>query len=150
MRTLIQASLIAAILAAPLACWAQNDSPVGLWKTIDDETGKPKSLVRITETNGELSGKIEKLFREPNQDQNPKCDKCEGANKDQPILGMTIMTGLKKDGNSYDGGRILDPAKGKLYNAKVTVTDGGKKLDMRGSVIGFSLVGRTQTWVREQ
>jgi uncharacterized protein (DUF2147 family) len=149
MRTLIKASLIAAILAAPLACWAQNDSPVGLWKTIDDETGKPKSLVRITETNGELSGKIEKLFREPSEDQNPKCEKCEGANKDQPILGMTILTGLKKDGDSYGGGQVIDPKKGKTYKAKVTLTDGGKKLDMRG-YIGTPLLGRTQTWVREQ
>jgi uncharacterized protein (DUF2147 family) len=149
MRTLIQASLIAAILAAPLAAWAQNDSPVGLWRTIDDETGKTKSLVRITETNGELSGKIEKLFREPSEDQNPKCDKCEGANKDQPILGMTILSGLKKDGDSYAGGHVIDPKKGKTYKAKVTLTDSGKKLEMRG-YIGTPLLGRTQTWVREQ
>jgi uncharacterized protein (DUF2147 family) len=149
MRTLIQASLIAAILAAPLAAWAQNDSPVGLWRTIDDETGKTKSLVRITETNGELSGKIEKLFREPSEDQNPKCDKCEGANKDQPILGMTILSGLKKDGDSYSGGHVIDPKKGKTYKAKVTLTDSGKKLEMRG-YIGTPLLGRTQTWVREQ
>jgi uncharacterized protein (DUF2147 family) len=146
---LIQASLIAAILAAPLAAWAQNDSPVGLWKTIDDKTGKPKSLVRITETNGELSGKIEKLFREPGEDQNPKCVKCEGPDKDQPILGMTILSGLKKDGDTYAGGHVIDPKEGKTYKAKVTVTDGGKKLDMRG-YIGTPLFGRTQTWVREQ
>jgi uncharacterized protein (DUF2147 family) len=149
MRTLIKASLIAAILAAPLAAWAQNDSPVGLWKTIDDETGKPKSLVRITETNGELSGKIEKLFREPSEEQNPKCVKCEGVNKDQPIIGMTILSGLKKDGDSYGGGQVIDPGKGKTYRAKVTLTDSGKKLDMRG-YIGTPLLGRTQTWVREQ
>jgi uncharacterized protein (DUF2147 family) len=149
MRTLIQASLVAAILASPLAAWAQNDSPVGLWKTIDDKTGKPKSLVRITETNGELSGKIEKLFREPGEDQNPKCVKCEGPDKDQPILGMTILSGLKKDGDTYAGGHVIDPKEGKTYKAKVTVTDGGKKLDMRG-YIGTPLFGRTQTWVREQ
>jgi uncharacterized protein (DUF2147 family) len=149
MRTLIQASLIAAFLAVPCAAWAQNDSPVGVWKTIDDETGKPKSLVRITENNGQLTGKIEKLFREPTEEQNPTCVKCEGANKDQPILGMTILTGLKKDGDTYDGGQVLDPKNGKTYKAKVTVKDGGKKLDMRG-YIGTPLLGRTQTWVREQ
>jgi uncharacterized protein (DUF2147 family) len=149
MRTLIQASLIAAILAAPLAAWAQNDSPVGLWRTIDDETGKTKSLVRITENNGELSGKVEKLFREPGEEQNPKCVKCEGVNKDQPIIGMTILSGLKKDGDSYGGGQVIDPGKGKTYRAKITLTDSGKKLDMRG-YIGTPLLGRTQTWVREQ
>jgi uncharacterized protein (DUF2147 family) len=148
MRKLIPATLIAAVLAVP-AAWAQN-SPVGLWKTIDDETGKPKSLVRISETpNGELTGKVEKLFRDPSEDQNPKCIKCEGAMKDQPILGMTILTGLKKDGESYTGGHVIDPGKGKSYNAKVTVKDDGKKLDMRG-YIGTPLLGRTQTWVREQ
>jgi uncharacterized protein (DUF2147 family) len=147
MRKLIPATLIAAVLAIPSA-WAQN-SPVGLWKTIDDATGKPKSLVRITETNGELSGKIEKLFREPNEDQNPMCDKCEGAMKAQPVLGMTILTGLKKDGESWTGGHVTDPKNGKTYNAKVTPIDGGKKLEMRG-YMGMPMLGRTQTWVREQ
>jgi uncharacterized protein (DUF2147 family) len=147
MRKLIPATLIAAVLAVP-AAWAQN-SPVGLWKTIDDATGKPKSLVRITETNGELSGKIEKLFREPNEEQNPMCDKCEGAMKAQPILGMTILTGLKKDGDSWTGGHVTDPKNGKTYNAKVTPIDGGKKLEMRG-YMGVPMLGRTQTWVREQ
>src|SRR4051812_13046404 len=109
MRTLIQASLIAAVLAVP-AAWAQDDSPVGVWKTIDDNTGKTKSLVRITENQGELTGRIEKLFREPSEEQNPKCGKCEGAAKDQPILGLTILQGLKKDGDSYSGGTVMDPA----------------------------------------
>ena len=148
MRTFIQAALIAAVLAIPSA-WAQNNSPVGVWKTIDDETGKPKSLVRITENNGVLSGKIEKLFREPSEDQSPKCDKCEGANKDQPVLGMTILNGLKKDDNSWSGGTVLDPHNGKTYKAKITMKDDGKKLEMRG-YIGMPLLGRSQTWVREQ
>ncbi|GAB3426452.1 DUF2147 domain-containing protein [Massilia solisilvae] len=148
MRTLVQAGLIAAVLAMPSA-WAQSNSPVGVWKTIDDETGKAKSLVRITENNGELSGKIEKLFREPSEDQNPKCDKCEGALKDQPIVGMTILNGLKKDDDVWSGGTVLDPKNGKTYKAKITLKDGGKKLDMRG-YIGTPLLGRTQTWVREQ
>lgn len=148
MRTLIQATLIAAVLVAP-SVWAQNMSPVGLWKTIDDETGKPRSLVRITENNGVVSGKIEKLFREPNEVQNPVCEKCEGALKDQPVLGMTILNGLHKDGDVYDGGTVLDPHNGKTYRAKLTVTDNGQKLDMRG-YIGTPLFGRTQTWIREQ
>lgn len=149
MRNLIQAGLIAAIFALPAAAWAQNDSPVGLWKTIDDATGQPKALVRITENQGVLQGRIEKLFRGPNEDQNPKCDKCEGANKDQPILGMTILSGLKKEGDVYTGGHILDPKNGTVYKSKITMIEGGKKLEMRG-YIGMPLLGRTQTWVREQ
>lgn len=148
MRTLLHTALIAAVLAAP-AAWAQNNSPVGLWKTIDDSTGKPRSLVRITESNGVVSGKIEKLIREPSEDQNPVCDKCEGDLKGKPVLGMTILNGLQKDGDSYSGGTVLDPHNGKTYKAKLTVKDEGKKLEMRG-YIGAPLFGRTQTWIREQ
>jgi uncharacterized protein (DUF2147 family) len=148
MRKLIQASLIAAVLAVPSA-WAQDPSPVGLWKNIDDETGKPKAMIRITENQGELQGRIEKLFRPADQEQNPKCDKCEGARKDQPIVGMVIVSGLKKDGDEYKGGEILDPANGKVYRSKATLKDGGKKLEVRGYV-GAPMFGRSQTWVREQ
>jgi uncharacterized protein (DUF2147 family) len=139
----------AASAFASFGAWAQDASPVGLWKTIDDQSGKPKSLIRITESNGELRGKIEKLFREPGEDPNPKCDKCEDTRKDQPIIGMTILTGMKQDGDGYDGGRILDPANGKTYKSKMSLADGGKKLDVRG-YIGMPLFGRTQTWLREE
>jgi uncharacterized protein (DUF2147 family) len=148
MRKLIQASLIAAVLAVPSA-WAQDPSPVGLWKNIDDETGKPKAMIRITENQGQLQGKIEKLFRPADQEQDPKCDKCEGARKDQPIVGMVIVSGLKKDGNEYNGGEILDPANGKVYRSKAKLQDGGKKLEVRGYV-GAPMFGRSQTWVREE
>ena len=147
MRKLIQASLIAAVLAVPSA-WAQDASPVGVWKSIDDETGKPKAMIRITDNQGELQGRIEKLFRPADQEQNPKCDKCEGARKDQPIVGMVIVSGLKKDGNEYNGGEILDPANGKVYRSKAKLLDGGKKLEVRGYV-GAPMFGRSQTWVRE-
>jgi uncharacterized protein (DUF2147 family) len=148
MRHLMRISLIAAVLATPGA-WAQNASPAGLWKTIDDETGKPKALVRVTEDQGVLSGKIEKLFRPADQDQNPKCTACEGQRKDQPLIGMTILSGLKKDGGDYAGGEILDPAKGKTYKSKASLKDGGSKLEVRG-YIGAPMFGRSQTWVREQ
>jgi uncharacterized protein (DUF2147 family) len=147
MRKLIQASLIAAVLAVPSA-WAQDASPVGMWKSIDDETGKPKAMIRITDNQGELQGRIEKLFRPADQEQNPKCDKCEGARKDQPIVGMLIVSGLKKDGNEYKGGEILDPANGKVYRSKAKLLDGGKKLEVRGYV-GAPMFGRSQIWVRE-
>ncbi|OWW19313.1 DUF2147 domain-containing protein [Noviherbaspirillum denitrificans] len=148
MRRLAILTLAAGTLAAASAM-AQDASPIGVWKTIDDETGKPKSLVRITESNGELRGKIEKLFRESGEDPNPKCEKCEGTLKDQPVIGMTIITGMKKDGGEYNGGQILDPNNGKVYKSKMTVVDGGKKLDVRG-YIGVPMLGRTQTWVRQE
>ncbi len=148
MRKLIQASLIAAVLAVP-AAWAQDASPVGMWKSIDDETGKPKAMIRITENQGQLEGRIEKLFRGPNEEQNPKCDKCDGARKDQPMIGMTILSGLKKDGDEYKGGEILDPANGKVYRSKAKLKDDGKKLEVRG-YIGAPMFGRSQTWVRQE
>ena len=148
MRTFVQAGLLAALFALPSA-WADDASPVGLWKNIDDVTGKPKALIRISETKGELSGRIEKLFRPADQDQNPKCDKCEGANKDQPVLGMVFMSGLKKSGDEYTGGEILDPDNGKVYRSKMTLMDGGKKLSVRGYV-GVPMFGRSQVWVRQE
>ena len=144
------AAAATALLAftAPLAYAADLASPVGLWQNIDDETNKPKALIRITDTNGVLQGQIEKLYRDAGEDQNPLCVKCEGAKKDQPITGMVILTGLKKDGDEYTGGEILDPAKGKTYKSKMHLTDGGKKLSVRG-YIGTPMLGRTQTWVRQ-
>ncbi len=125
-----------------------QDAIVGQWKTIDDETGKPKSIIEVFEKDGAYNGKIVKLFREPNEDQNPKCDKCSGDKKDQLGLGMQNLNGLKKDSDTHwSGGEILDPKNGKTYSCKADVVDGGKKLKLRG-FIGFSLIGRTQTWER--
>ena len=143
MKTLIGAALLALAGGA----FAQATGPVGLWKTIDDETKAEKSYVRLTEAGGVLSGRIEKLLDPAKQES--KCDKCEGAKKDQPILGMTIVEGVKKNGDDglWDGGTILDPNNGKTYKVRMTVKDGGKALDVRG-YIGAPLLGRTQTWLR--
>ncbi|HUY02285.1 MAG TPA: DUF2147 domain-containing protein [Rhodocyclaceae bacterium] len=129
-----------------LTAIASSMSPVGEWNTIDDKTHKPKSIVSITEQDGVISGKVVKIVDPAKQD--AKCDKCaaDDPRKDQPVLGMSILTGLKPEGdNVYGGGKILDPDNGKIYNAKLTVIDGGKKLEMRGSFLFF---WRTQTWLR--
>jgi uncharacterized protein (DUF2147 family) len=136
-------------LMTAASVFSQQTSPLGLWKNIDDESGKPKALIRISEVNGVLTGKIEKLFLNPNEDQNPKCTKCDGALKDQPVLGMTILTGLKRDGDEYNGGKILDPNNGKVYSSRLEVIADGKKLHVRG-YIGIPMLGRTQTWLREE
>jgi uncharacterized protein (DUF2147 family) len=148
-RFLVSTFVATVCLFVAITACAQQASPVGLWKNIDDESGKPKALIRITESNGVLSGKIEKLFREPGEEQNPKCDKCEGVQKNQPVLGMTILTGMRRDGDEYDGGKILDPNNGKVYNSKLELIDSGKKLSVRG-YIGIPLLGRSQTWIREE
>ena len=128
---------------------ADLNSPLGYWQTIDDQSGKVRSVVHITEVSGELQGKIEKLFRAPGEDPNPKCDKCTDQRKDQPVIGMVFLNGLKKDGNEYGGGQILDPDNGKVYKSKIEVTEGGKKLKVRG-YIGAPMFGRSQVWVRQE
>jgi uncharacterized protein (DUF2147 family) len=149
MKSTMGAALAAVLLLAGAGAWADEASPVGLWRNIDDVSGKPKALIRISESQGELQGLIEKLFRPANLDQNPKCVLCEGARKDQPVLGMIFMWGLKKAGADYSGGEILDPDNGKVYKSKISLIDGGKRLDVRG-YLGMPLFGRSQVWVREE
>ncbi len=119
---------------------------VGYWKTIDDKTHKPKSVVKIYKAkNGKYYGKIVKLFRDPGEDPNPKCDKCKGDKHNKPILGMVILTNLEKVGkNEWDNGKILDPESGNVYDVKMWIEDG--KLHVRG-YIGWSLIGRSQVWL---
>lgn len=124
-------------------------TPVGTWKTVDDATKVEKSLVRITEAGGVLSGKIEKMI-DPSAKPDAVCDKCTDDRKDKPIVGMTIITGVKKSDNAadiWDGGHILDPKDGKVYKVRLNTADGGRKLEVRG-YIGMPLLGRTQTWLR--
>jgi len=127
--------------------YADGTTAVGLWQAVDNKTGKPNSHIRVWEENGKLFGKIEKLFKEPAQDQNPKCVKCEGDKKDKPILGMTILWDMKKKGERWEDGRIMDPDEGKTYGCKLELAEGGKKLKVRG-FMGFSMIGRTEYWQR--
>lgn len=120
----------------------------GVWQTTDDKTGKPRSLVRIVETAGEYSAIVEKgLLATDTGD--AVCDKCTDERKDQKIIGMTIAKHLKQSANSnvYDSGEILDPENGKTYKCKMTLSPNGNALEVRG-FIGFSLLGRSQTWKR--
>ncbi len=136
-------------LAMPGMAFASEASPLGVWHTIDDKSGKPRSVVRITEANGELQGKIEKIFYDADEAQNPKCTLCTDHRKDQPVIGMVFLNGLKKDGDRYTGGQILDPKNGKVYKSRAELIEGGKKLEVRGYV-GAPMFGRTQTWVRAE
>jgi uncharacterized protein (DUF2147 family) len=141
MGLFVQLFLVLALLCS--AAFAADLSASGLWRTIDDRTGKPRGLVRITEVNGEFQGKLQKTFPQPGEDPDPKCDKCSGSRRGQPVIGMTILWGLIKQGEEYQGGEVLDPENGKIYRAKVKLEDGGKTLHVRG-FIGIPLLGRTQ------
>ena len=143
---LLAGALIAFAALAPLPARAQA-SPTGLWKTIDDETKAEKSQVRISDTGGVLTGKIEKIADATKQDST--CVECTDERKGQKVLGMTIIRGAKPDAGktTWEGGEILDPNNGKVYKLLLKPIDGGKKLEVRGSIGPF---GRTQTWIRIQ
>ena len=117
---------------------------IGKWKTIDDSTGKEKSRVEIYEKSGKYFGKITQLYDVASQ--NKKCDKCEGENKNKPIIGLVIIKNMIKDGVVFSGGTITDPSNGKVYSCKFENIK-NDKITVRG-FIGFSLFGRSQTWIR--
>jgi uncharacterized protein (DUF2147 family) len=127
-----------------LATTSFSQTVIGKWKTMDDETGKAKSIVEIYEKSGKIYGRILEILEEEHR--NRKCDLCTGADKDKPILGMTIIKGLTKDEDEYNGGKITDPKNGKQYKCYITL-EGKDKLKVRG-YIGISLLGRTQYWFR--
>ncbi|HEY4292023.1 DUF2147 domain-containing protein [Luteibacter sp.] len=148
MKPLIHTAFALALTASALPALAASDTPVGKWNTIDDKTHQVKSVVEITENGGLLEGKVLQVLNSEHGP-HPVCVRCDGERKNKPIEGMTIMWGLKKDGDEWSGGQILDPAKGKIYKVTLKLVDGGKKLDVHG-YIGFSLMGRSQEWVRRE
>ena len=117
----------------------------GTWKTIEDLSGEAKSIVEIYEEDGKVYGKVVQIL-DPTAPQNPLCVACTGDDKDKPIVGLKFIKGLKKDGDEYNDGKILDPENGKLYKCYITLEE-ANKLKVRG-YIGFSLLGRTQYWQR--
>ena len=136
---------ILSLTAATGIAFAQA-TPVGLWKTIDDETKTERSLVRLSDNGGVVTGKIEKLLA---ADAKPdsKCEKCEDDRKDKPLVGLEIVRGAKKNdaGDAWEGGTILDPNKGKTYKLRLSPKEGGKQLEVRGYMGPFY---RNQTWIR--
>jgi uncharacterized protein (DUF2147 family) len=143
-KTLVALSIVFAAGSA----FAQA-SPVGVWKTIDDKTKSERAVVRVTESGGVISGKLEKLLA-ADAKQDAVCDKCSDDRKDKPMVGLEIIRGVKKgDGEMWEGGTILDAAEGKVYKVQMKPIDGGKKMEVRGYV-GMPMLGRTQTWVRAE
>ena len=141
-------TFIALALAAAAGAVLAQSTPVGLWKTIDDDGKTEKSLVRIVAAGGAVSGTVEKIFDAAKAAD--VCQKCSDERKDKPVLGMTIIRGAKQgDDGVWAGGDILDPNNGKVYKLHLKPVDGGKKLEVRGYV-GMPLLGRTQTWIRAE
>ena len=141
-----RSGLLAVALTLAAAAAQAQMTPVGNWQTIDDKTGEVKSQVAITEANGVLTGRIEKLLRK-GADLTRLCTECSDDRKDKLILGMEIIRGAKKVDSKdvWEGGKILDPDNGKNYTLRLTPIEDGKKLEVRGSVL---FISRTQTWVR--
>ncbi len=140
--------IIMALIA--IVCFAGSgllaaDPILGEWKTISDKTGPTSSIEKKKKKGGKYYGKITKLTDDPDA----ICTKCTGKKKDQPIMGMVFLWGLEKDGNEYEDGKILDPDNGKVYYCNMELVDGGKKLEVRGSLDKWGLAGRTQTWLRK-
>jgi uncharacterized protein (DUF2147 family) len=127
-----------------LSILGHSQSIIGKWKTIDDETGKERSIVEIYESDGKIYAKIVKLLVK--SEENRVCENCKGVNKNKPLKGLIVIDGLKKDGDEWNGAKILDPKTGKEYKCYLTL-DNPNKLKVRG-YLGFALLGRTQNWHR--
>jgi uncharacterized protein (DUF2147 family) len=129
-----------------LALSGMAQSCVGKWITIDDETGKQKSIVELYKQNDKLYGKITYLFPREGRGPNPKCTKCTDDRKDEPLVGLQIVRNLKWDGSTWNSGTIVDPENGKIYDVKMWLDEENKdRLNVRGYIGPFF---RTQTWKR--
>lgn len=135
---------LAALLALPSFAFAGVD---GYWKTIDDSSGKPRSIIKITIDGGVAKGQIYQLFRQPDESADPKCSECKGDKKGKWTSDLFVIDGLQGSGKKWEGGTILDPANGKEYSCYITESADGKTLEVRG-YMGISLLGRTQIWHR--
>ncbi|HMD68881.1 MAG TPA: DUF2147 domain-containing protein [Chitinivibrionales bacterium] len=122
-------------------------SPAGRWKTVDDKSGKPKSIMNIVLRGDTLVATIDSLYREPGEEPDPVCDKCTDWRKNMKVKGLTITDAMVRRGNEWSGGRITDPDNGKAYRCIVKLLDKGTQLDVHG-YIGFAIIGRSQYWYR--
>jgi uncharacterized protein (DUF2147 family) len=124
-------------------------TPVGLWQTVSDRTGQADGLVRVVEVDGEYIGTVVAVFSPPGESSNPLCEECKGDLKNKPIVGMTILHGVRRQPDGYSAGEILDPDEGRVYKCRIALTEGGRKLEVRG-YIGIPLFSRSQLWIRRE
>ena len=134
--------LVVLLVICGLSSGLQAQSIVGKWKTVDDNSGKERSVVEIFQEGDKYFGKIIKFIPGPGDDPDPICDECKGKKKGQKIVGLQIIEDMEKEGDQYEGGEILDPENGKVYDCKLWIEDG--KLKVRGYIM---FLYRTQTWL---
>jgi len=127
----------------------QGSTPAGLWQTVSDRTGQADGLVRVEEVNGEYIGTVVAVFSPPAESSSPLCGECKGDLKNKPIVGMAILHGVRLLADGYSAGEILDPDEGRVYKCRIALTEGGRKLEVRG-YIGIPLFGRSQVWIRKE
>lgn len=140
-------ALFATLFSLSVTSFAADQLNGTSWRTIDDSTGKPRAVIKFNEVNGELTGTVQSLI---DKNATKVCEKCTGSLKNKPVVGLTLVHGLKAvSGNkdTYEDGNILDPKSGKTYKLKANLADNGKTLNLRG-YMGVSLLGRNQTWQR--
>lgn len=138
----------AAMLFCGSLCAATHDTPTGVWQQVSKNSGKPHALIHITQDHDVYQGKIIKLLNRSAEDiakrgEHPRCTQCTGPQKDASWVGLTVLWDLKRDGDRWSDGHVLDPTNGKIYKAHMSLEDSGEKLRIRGYV-GLSLFGRTE------
>ena len=138
-EAVVISTILAAMLAAP--AFAQ-DWAIGLWKNVESDK---VTLIRTYEEDGKLLGKIEQVLRNNVEDTEAKCTKCKDEKKDKPMAGLPLIWDMKKDGDKWSGGKLLDPESGRVVNCKIETAEGGKKLQVKGSI---AFLSKTQTWTR--
>jgi uncharacterized protein (DUF2147 family) len=140
------AALVGSLAGGPLVAWgSETASPIGVWRTIDDKTSKARALVQIFARNGLLYGRVTDILDPKYAD--ARCVDCAGDRQNQPVLGLEIIRDMRPDGDRWDGGTILNPETGDTYHCRFHLGPDGQTLVVRG-FIGFSLIGRSQTWQR--
>jgi uncharacterized protein (DUF2147 family) len=147
-RRVFAIATIASLSASALGASAEPTA-AGLWEQVDEKTGKPESWFNIIEKDGLYTGTIVKMFQKPGDPppESWRCTKCEGAEKNAPVLGLALIKGMKRNGLKYEGGTIMDPRDGTVYRALMNVSPDGKQIEVRG-YLGIALLGRSQMWNR--
>lgn len=149
---LVRAGVLTWVLAVTALAWPVlaadlPDPVVGLWQIINESTGKTDALVRIAAAGDKFEGRLETIYTKPGENPEPRCERCEGERRNQPIRGIVFMSDFVKKGGEYTNGNILDPSTGGVYSARLRLGENAEKLIVHG-YIGIPLLGRSQTWLR--
>lgn len=128
---------------------APTPTAAGVWRQTDPDTGKVGALVTFAEENGVFKGWFSRLYRGEGEDPNPVCTECPGPKRGRPLLGLVFIEGMKRTGLDYEDGTILDPESGDVYSGSMTLSEDGKRLEVRGYV-GLSIFGGSQIWTRAE